>query len=111
MPYHFDLDELSSISENDAFLTDAESSNHVIPPFNQLELRFLTQNVMKSNTLQHTLLNDTLHTHQSDVLLLQEPWYGRIGSDYERQSTEVENIKHGTVNNPEWIQILPITNE
>ena len=72
------------------------------------KLRFLSQNVNKSNTTMHTILNDVLmYDDPIDIVLFQEPWYGYIGIDYERQSTETKNEKRGTVNNSSFIQFLP----
>ena len=76
-----------------------------------LKLNFLSQNVMKLNILQHAILNNALSGLGKDIILLQEPWHGRIGLDYERQSTESRSEKLGTVNNREWIQILPTTED
>ena len=72
------------------------------------KLRFLSQNVNKSNTTMHTILNDVLmYNDPIDVVLFQEPWFGYIGIDYECQSTETKNEKQGTVNNSGFIQFLP----
>ena len=74
-----------------------------------LHVRMFSQNVNKSNTLTHTLLNEeTMNRLTRDIILLQELWHGRIGVDYERQSTKAESVKKGTVNHKDWIVIPPI---
>lgn len=78
-------------------------------PPTPLDLCCFSQNVNKSNTVQHVLLNDSLAgSRRRDLIFLQEPWYGKIGVDYERQSTESRDERQGTVNNSEWIVIPPI---
>jgi len=68
-----------------------------------------SQNVNKSNTLTHTLLNEeTMNRLTRDIVLLQEPWHGKIGVDYECQSTKAESVKKGMVNHKDWIIIPPI---
>ena len=45
-----------------------------------LKLRFVLQNVMKSNYAIHSLLNvSSSGRFVADVILIQEPWFGKIG--------------------------------
>jgi len=70
----------------------------MLRPLNVLQL-----NVARSNVRMHAILNTLT---DFDVLLLQEPWYGRIG--VARSSTDVQgqDIK-GTVANPAWELFIP----
>jgi hypothetical protein len=55
------------------------SSDHSVPPS---KILFISQNVMKSNVVTHSLLNiSSSKGYPADVILIQEPWFGRIGID------------------------------
>ena len=101
---YFELNDSASECEPE------QSNQTQQEPEKFFELSCLSQNIMKSNTLQHALLNNSLKTHRTDVLFIQEPWYGYIGVDYEHQSSEIKTEKFRVVNNPQWIQILPMPN-
>ena len=107
------LDDFSQIPPDFEVLSPPPISSPVLPigipaPFSlyntytpmPIDIRCYSQNVNKSNTVQHALLNDSLLAPKGrDLIFLQEPWYGKIGLDYERQSTETRSEKYGTVNN------------
>jgi len=78
-------------------------------------LRFVAQNVNKSNIAMHTLLNSYLPWSSNtpsisppnpcltaDIIMIQEPWWGRIGGDMQ---TDLDKL--GSVNNNEWTIVLP----
>ncbi|KAI0308980.1 hypothetical protein OF83DRAFT_1273469, partial [Amylostereum chailletii] len=68
-------------------------------------LRVLQLNVARSNVRMHAVLNSLT---DFDILLLQEPWYGRIGvarSSTDRNGTDIL----GTVSNPAWEAFFPDT--
>src|ERR1700679_2329746 len=75
------------------------------------QIRIVSQNTMRSNAAIHSLLNissaqllDGVDTNPftSDVILIQEPWYGRIGIDI----TSGQDIL-GLPSHRDWISILP----
>ena len=53
-----------------------------LPSVSSSKLCFISQNTMKSNALMHSLLNvSSSSPFATDIILFQEPWYGRIGID------------------------------
>lgn len=70
----------------------------ILRPLNVLQL-----NVARSNVRMHAILNTLT---DFDILLLQEPWYGRIG--VARSSTDAQGLDiKGTVANPAWDLFIP----
>jgi ribonuclease HI len=68
-------------------------------------IKVLQLNVARSNARMHGILNDDDFA-EFDIILFQEPWYGRIG--LERSSTAVGGTPiYGSVANPAWISYLP----
>jgi len=66
-------------------------------------LHFISQNVMRSNAVTHSLLNIvSSHTYQADVILLQEPWFSQIGIDVISSKDILGCPAH-----PDWMCILP----
>ena len=70
---------------------------------NPQPLTFLQLNVARSNIRMHILLN-TLTSHH--ILILQEPWVGRIGVHRSSTNPSSDNIL-GTVSNPAWECFMP----
>jgi len=70
----------------------------MLRPLNVLQL-----NVARSNVRMHAILNTLT---DFDVLLLQEPWYGRIGVARSSTDAQGQDIK-GTVANPAWELFIP----
>ena len=74
-----------------------------IQPHELSSLHFISQNVMKSNTCIHSLLNiSSSHPFATDIILIQEPWYGRIGIDV----ISGKDI-YGVPSHRDWMSILP----
>ena len=66
-------------------------------------VKLLWVNVRRSNPRLHALLNSNKH---ADIILVQEPWFDKIGttrSDFEPEGTDIL----GTVANPLWDIIYP----
>jgi hypothetical protein len=66
-------------------------------------LRVFQLNVARSNWRMHGLLNSL---SDFDIILFQEPWYGRIGVARSSNDPHGQDIK-GTVNNPAWEAFMP----
>ena len=102
-PNHFDklfenLERFSpEIDESDLYeppiQTLASSSPH--PQLSNSNIRFLSQNVNKSNAVTHSLLNSC--GHLTDIFFIQEPWFNRIGIDIQ---TGIDKI--GVPNHPHF---------
>ena len=74
-----------------------------IPSSPSLNLRFVSQNAMKSNYAIHSLLNvSSSGNFVADIILIQEPWFGRIGIDV----ISGHDIL-GCPSHPDWQCILP----
>ena len=71
-----------------------------VPP-----IRFLQNNVHRSNVITHTLLNSC--TEHFDILLLQEPWRGRIGTGRSDTSSGGVDI-YGGPQQRSWTQFIPV---
>ena len=65
-------------------------------------------NANKSNHSMHAIL--TKETSSTDIIIFQEPWWGRIGARVVDNISEDPTIK-GTVNHPDWIPFLPFQNQ
>ena len=76
--------------------TTSHSSNSPISNFN---IRFLSQNINKSNAITHSLLNSC--GHNTDIFFIQEPWFDRIGIDIQ---TGINKI--GVPNHPQFNHII-----
>ena len=66
-------------------------------------VKLLWVNMRRSNARLHAILNSNKH---ADIILVQEPWFNKIGttrSDYEPEGTDT----FGTVSNPLWDIIYP----
>src|SRR5258708_10003089 len=75
-----------------------------IPYLSSQKLRFISQNVMKSHVVTHSLLNiASFSPFSADIILIQEPWYGRIGIDVITGKTIF-----GTPSHRDWMCILSI---
>src|SRR5579872_5327068 len=72
-------------------------------PYSQ-SVRMLSLNCHKANYIGHCLLN-TLVTDY-DLILLQEPWFGKIGRA-RRDDSASGNPVFGTVSHPDWVCALP----
>ena len=85
-------------------LSQRSSSPPCIPlPSVSLKLRFVSQNIMKSNYAIHSLLNvSSSGRFVADVILIQEPWFGRIGIDV---ISGLDVL--GCPSHPDWQCILP----
>ena len=63
-------------------------------------IRFLSQNVNPSNIATHAILNiSSLSRSTYDVVLIQEPWFGMVGTDTSSSSSsgkEVRGIRAST---------------
>jgi hypothetical protein len=70
-----------------------------------LPTRVLQLNVARSNTRMHGILNDDDYS-EFDIILFQEPWYGRIGLERSSTSTTGEPI-YGTIANAAWDGFIP----
>jgi hypothetical protein len=68
------------------------------PMSNNLTLTISSVNMRKHNVVTHVLLNHTSHSH---LILLQEPWYDRIGTTRQDDAHEGVDIYSG-VASPAW---------
>jgi ribonuclease HI len=111
--YLFDeLERFSpDIDESDLFVPNVSSSSQnssLIPPTSSYipissSLRIVSQNVMKSNVAIHSLLSvSSSRPFTADIILIQEPWFGRIGIDV---ITGKDIL--GTPSHRDWMCILP----
>ena len=76
------------------------SPHTTIPP-----IRFLQNNVHRSNIITHALLNSC--TDHFDLLLLQEPWRGHIGTG--RSDTAPGGVDiYGGPQQRSWTQFIPV---
>ena len=74
-------------------------------PDSSSSIRFLSINVNKANYISHALLNSLVESF--DVILVQEPWVGKIGSnrsDSDPLGTEVTGMVHQRF----WTQFVPL---
>ena len=87
------------IDKSDLYVppTHATSSQSSSSPLSNLNIRFLSQNVNKSNAITHSLLNSC--GHNTDIFFIQEPWFDRIGIDIQ---TGIDKI--GVPNHPQFCQ-------
>jgi hypothetical protein len=67
--------------------------------------RVLQLNAARSNTRMHGILNDDEFA-EFDIILFQEPWYGRIGLERSAVSSAGEPI-YGTISNAAWDGFIP----
>jgi ribonuclease HI len=67
--------------------------------------KVLQLNAARSNTCMHGILNDDDYA-DFDIILFQEPWYGRIGLERSAVSTTGEPI-YGTISNAAWDGFIP----
>jgi hypothetical protein len=69
-------------------------------------VNILFVNMRRRNAATHTLLNTN---NKADIIMVQEPWYDRIGM--KRSDTDPEGVDLlGGVANPEWDCIYPKIN-
>lgn len=66
-------------------------------------LKILQLNVARSNLRMHAVLNTLT---DFDILLLQEPWFGRIGVSRSSSDPQGLDVK-GTIANPAWEPFIP----
>jgi hypothetical protein len=69
----------------------------------QPPIHIVSVNMRKRNAVTHALLNSISNT---DLILIQEPWYGRIGTTREDNSREGADVLGG-VAAPGWDIIYP----
>ena len=106
----FDPDiDVSDLYVPPSIPSSSSQSSNIVPnfPFTQTNdfssLCFVSQNVMKSNTCIHSLLNiSSSPPFAADIILIQEPWYGRIGIDV----ISGKDI-YGIPFHRDWMSILP----
>jgi ribonuclease HI len=67
--------------------------------------RVLQLNAARSNTRMHGILNDDEYS-EFDIILFQEPWYGRIGLERSSALNTGEPI-YGTISNAAWDGFIP----
>ena len=113
------LDNLLKLSP---VVDDADISNSPLPPYATPTdmpipmdcIHFISQNVMKSNVVTHSLLSvgsdPTIGSTSSynppppaDIILVQEPWHDPIGID-----TKTGQRHHGLPSLSDWIGVLPV---
>ena len=75
------------------------------PPAPHSPLRFFQNNVNHSNPTTHTILNSSIG--HFDIILLQEPWAGRIGSDLTHGARKGHEV-HGMPQQHSWTQYTPV---
>ncbi|KAJ1300568.1 hypothetical protein OPQ81_002222 [Rhizoctonia solani] len=61
-------------------------------------------NVAGANWCTHTILNDLLFNN-FDIILIQDPWWGKIGS--QKTINPDSHTIYGTNNSPNWLCIIP----
>ena len=101
---------VSSASQSpvDSHRVPLPAVSHAPPPLPvaslpSLKLCFVSQNVMKSNYAIHSLLNvSSSGRFVADIILIQEPWFGRIGINV----ISGHDIL-GCPSHPDWQCILP----
>jgi hypothetical protein len=108
-----DLEHFSpNIDESDLFILNVSSSSQnssSIPPVSSYipvssSLCIVSQNIMKSNVVIHSLLSvSSSRPFTADIILIQEPWYGRIGINV---ITGKDIL--GIPSHRDWMCILPI---
>ena len=77
------------IDESDLYVppTHATFSQSSSTPLSNLNIRFLSQNVNKSNAITHSLLNSC--GHNTDIFFIQEPWFDRVALIFRQVSTKL----------------------
>ena len=81
------------------------------PPTNtpaNTDIRFFQNNVNRSNTLTHALLNSMCGKYE--VILIQEPWRGRIGTARDDQNPNGSEI-FGEPQQRNWLQFIPVPSD
>ncbi|KAJ1299691.1 hypothetical protein OPQ81_005381 [Rhizoctonia solani] len=74
------------------------------PTHNNRLIHVLSLNVAGANARQHILLSHIQYSWFS-VIMVQDPWWGRIGYDKSVNPNDVDI--YGTVNSPNWICFIP----
>jgi ribonuclease HI len=72
---------------------------------NPQPIRVLQLNAARSNTRMHGILNDDDY-NEFDIVLFQEPWYGKIGLERSSASASGEPI-YGSIANAAWEGFTP----
>ena len=72
------------------------------------EIRFFQNNVNRSNTLTHALLNSMCG--KCEVILIQEPWRGRIGTARNDRDPSGSEI-FGEPQQRNWLQFIPVPSD
>ena len=99
------------IDDADIFVPSSSSSSsspsapphHSSSSSSKRPIRFLSQNVNRSNVTTHALLNSSsLSSSTFDIVLIQEPWFGFIGTN-----TSTGSDIRGTVAHRDWVCLIP----
>ena len=88
-----EIDESDLYDPPQDLQTHASTSSSL--PLSNFNIRFLSQNVNKSNAITHSLLNSC--GHQTDIFLTQEPWFSKIGIDVQTGADKI-----GVPNHPQF---------
>ena len=100
---------MSTTSSNLFPFASTSLPSHIVDrlslPDSASSVRFLSINANKANYISHALLNSLADTF--DVVLIQEPWVGKIGSnrsDSDPLGIDVTGLVHQRV----WTQFVPL---
>ena len=97
---------VSSSSDSAPPVSPSASSSSSSTPLPSIPpVRFFQNNVNRANTITHAILNS--FTDDFDILLLQEPWRGRIGTARSDDDPDGREI-FGEPQQKSWRQYLPV---
>ena len=94
--------------EDDLYVPSTHHSSSSIPNAFPSDFIIFSQNAHKGNSTTHAILSVTSSMRpQADIVLIQEPWYGKIGVDTKMAQGNPITTKYGCPNHPDWQAILP----
>jgi len=86
--------------------THTSSPSCSLPPSSSFTI--YSQNVRKSNVTLHTVLSDASSlSPPADLILIQEPWYGRIGVNAQMAQGNPITDQFGCPKHKDWQAVLP----
>jgi len=94
--------------DDDIYDPSSHPTSSSLPDVLPTNFIIFSQNAHKGNSTTHAILNIASSVRPpTDIVLIQEPWYGKIGVDAKMAQGNPITTKYGCPSHPDWQSILP----